>query len=1091
MEKENRKLVLLMALALLVTAVLGLFMDQSNGPVASSGNYKIRITEICAKNESIIADNDGVFRDYVELYNAGPDVSLAGFTLTDGQVECEPFGNAVLHSGEYRLVFLGAEVTGFSLGASGGDAIQLKDPAGGIVVQTNVAAMTADQVMTLHAGIYRTSYEATPGFPNNKEGLKAFRQGIVSDAPRIVISEILAENASACSDEQGNYCDVIELHNVSGQPLSLGGFWLSDKPDRRFRFRLPDVTVPVDGYLLVYCDGKNYTGEKGEIHANFGLSLGDVLCLTDKDGSFITTDVTFPGEDCSAALNEAGTFEAAPPSLGWPNTEDGIYGFAQSRIDEHAPLVISEVLLSDAGVPCNGALEDVVEIANRSDQTVSTDGWYLTDDRDPYQYALPEQELAPGEYLVLVCSSSTTGFSLREGETVTLTTPDYRISSSVTCVPVDPGRSICLQTEGYAVTAPSLGYANDTEGCEEYAMAQLPGDLRISEVMTANRSYLLGPYGVGCDWVEFYNASTEPVFLGEYCLTDDPLVPEKYPLPQITLAAGKYCVIMLAEKPDNLLKEYAWIPMTLSSEGEGLYLSRGGAITDHVVIPALVPDVSYGRAQGCGVFSMLASVTPGEANAQAAEAAPMPTAVTAQGVYEGVEYLDVELAGEGEIYYTTDCTAPGADAIRYSGPIRITKTTVIRAVCRRDGMIESRTLDLTYLLNEKDNLPAVTLVLESDDLWSAERGIYTRGGRGEPEYPHVGANYFQKGERSACVSLFEKDGTGFTSPCGLRIFGGYSRAQDVKALSCSFRDSYGMSELNYPLFGEEGLDTYEAFVLRAGGQDVFTGRIRDVLMTSLLADATNVPVQKYRPVALYLNGQYWGVYFIREKINENYVAGNYNVRADSVVLTDRNGFECPEYMELFNYAVTHDLSQPEHYAYISGIMDIDEYIDVMVAQMCIGNHDNGNVKFFRYPGGKWTWVFFDTDHGLTNVAYYSPGEHLSPGGTGFINDISTGLINALMRNKEFKDKFLTRMAWQLNNIWTPENINARIDYLESLVKEDMVKDYIRWGYDPAIRQRHIDSLRGVANGRRTVMIGYVQSYFDLSDDQMRSYGFVQ
>ena len=54
-----------------------------------------------------------------------------------------------------------------------------------------------------------------------------------------------------------------------------------------------------------------------------------------------------------------------------------------------------------------------------------------------------------------------------------------------------------------------------------------------------------------------------------------------------------------------------------------------------------------------------------------------------------------------------------------------------------------------------------------------------------------------------------------------------------------------------------------------------------------------------------------------------------------------------------------------------------------------------------------------------------------------------------------------------------------------------MKDYIRWGYDPAIRQRHIDSLRGVANGRRTVMIGYVQSYFDLSDDQMRSYGFVQ
>lgn len=1091
MEKQNKKLVLMMLLAFLVAAILGLFLDQRNVPVASVGNYKIRITEICAKNERIIADNDGLYRDYIELYNAGPDVSLAGFTLTDGQAESAPFGNAVLHTGEYRLVFLGTEVTGFGLSASGGDCIQLKDPAGGIVVQTNVSAMTEDQVMILRGGIYQTSYDATPGFSNDKEGLTAFRQGSVSDAPRIVISEILAENASAYPDEQGNYCDVIELHNVSGQPLSLSGFWLSDKPDQRFRFQMPDVTLAADGYLLVYCDGKNYTGEKGEVHSNFGLSLGDVLCLTDKDGSYITADVLFPGEDCSAARNEAGTYEAAAPSLGWPNTEDGVYGFAQSRMDENAPLVISEVLLANAGVPYRGTVEDVVEITNRSDQTVSTAGWYLTDDSDPYQYALPEQELVPGEYLVLVCSSSTTGFSLREGETVTLTTPGYRISSSVTCVPAGPGMSISLQTEGYDFACPSLGYPGDAGGREDYAAAAMPEALRISEVMTANRSYLLGPYGVGSDWVEFYNASAEPVFLGDYRLSDDPLVPEKYSLPQITLAPGAYCVVMLAEKPDHLLKDYTWIPMTLSSEGEGLYLSRDGAITDYAVIPALVPDVSYGRAQGCGAFSTLASVTPGEANTQAAEAAPMPTAVTAQGVYENVEYLDVELVGEGEIYYTTDCTAPGADAIRYTGPIRITKTTVIRAVCRQEGMIESRTLDLTYLLNEKDNLPAVTLVLEPDDLWSAERGIYTRGGRGEPEYPHVGANYFQKWERSASVSLFEKDGTGFTSGCGLRIFGGYSRAQDVKAFSCSFRDSYGASELSYPLFGEEGLDTYEAFVLRAGGQDVFTGRIRDVLMTSLLADATNVPVQKYRPVVLYLNGQFWGVYFIREKINENYVAGNYNVRADSVVLTDRNGYECPEYMELFNYAVTHDLSQPEHYAYICQMMDVDEYIDVMVAQMCIGNHDNGNVKFFRYEGGKWTWAFFDTDHGLTNVAYHSPGEHLSPGGTGFINDISTHLINALMRNKEFKDKFLTRMAWQLNNIWTPENINARIDYLESLVKADMVKDYIRWGYDPAIRQRHIDSLRAVANGRRDVMIGYVQSYFDLSDDQMRSYGFVQ
>lgn len=1091
MEKQNKKLVLLMLLGLIATVALGLLLDRSSAPVESSGDYQIRITEICAKNESIIADNDGVFRDYIELYNAGSDVSLAGFTLTDGQGECAPFGDAVLGAGEYRLVFLGTEVTGFSLGASGGDCIQLKDPAGGIVVQTNVAAMTEDQVMLYQGGLYHTTHDASPGFPNDEAGLAAFRQGSVSEEPQILISEILAENVTACPDEQGYYGDVIELHNVSGRDLSLGGFWLSDNPQQRFRFHMPDVTLAAEGYLLIYCDGKNYTDETGAIHANFGLSLGDVLCLTDRSGGYITADVAFAGEDCSVALNQEGGFAAAAPSLGYPNTEDGIHRFDQSRIDGHAPLVISEVLLSDALVPYGGTPEDVVEITNRSNNTVSTAGWYLTDGGDPYEFPLPEQELAPGEYLVLVCSPSTTGFSLREGETLSLTTPEYRISSPVTCVLTEPGTGISLQTEGYAFTAPSLGYPNDAQGQESYAAAIRPGDLLISELMTGNRSYLLGPYGVGCDWVEFYNASTAPISLADYYLSDDPLVPEKCPLPDITLEPGEYCVILLAGKPDHLLKGYSWIPMTLSSEGDGLYLSHEGTITDYAVIPALVPDVSYGRPQDSSAFSTLASVTPGKPNSPAAEPAPMPQAVTAQGVYEDVEYLDVELLGEGDIYYTTDCTVPGANATLYTGPIRLTETTVIRAVCRQSGMIQSQVLDLTYLINEKDNLPAVALVLEPDDLWSSEHGIYAMGYNANPAYPHEGANYFQRWEKSASVSLFEQDGSGFTSPCGLRIFGGYSRALSMKAFSCFFRDAYGAPELNYPLFGEEGLDSYEAFVLRASGQDVFTTRMRDVLMTSLLAEATDVPVQKYRPVVLYLNGEYWGVYYIREKVSENYVAGNYNVSPDSVILAEQNGYDCEEYMEMYTYAVTHDLSQAEHYAHISELMDIDEYIDFIVAQMCIGNPDNGNVKYFKYDGGKWTWIFFDTDHGLGNVAFHSLAEHMNPAGSGFVGNLSTRLINSLMKNREFKDKFLTRMAWQLNNIWTPENILARIDYLESLIGQDMVKDYIRWGYDPSIRAKHVESLRSVASRRRDIMIAYVKAYFNLTNEQMQSYGFIQ
>lgn len=1088
MEKQNKILALILLVALVAAMILGISLDRSVSS-ENGGNYQILITEICAKNDTIIAGNDGVFWDYIELYNAGQDVNLAGFTLTDGQKQFT-FGNVALASGEYRLVFLGAEVTGFSLGASGGDCVQLKDPAGSIVVQVKVAAMLADQVMILQSGVYHTSSDASPGFPNDIQGLASFRQGRRTKVPKIQISEILAENVTACPDELGKYSDVIELHNVSEQSISLGQFWLSDNPAQRFRFHLPDVNLPPDGYVLVFCDGRNYTDENGMIHANFGLSLGDVLCLTDSNGGYITADVVFGGEDRSVALTQEGIYEVSAPSLGWPNTEAGIYDFARSRVDEHAALVISEVLLSDSGIPRGGALKDVVEIVNRSGKAVSTAGWYLTDGSNAYESPLPEQILEPGEYLILECNPSNTGFSLRVGETVSLTTPEFRIASPVTCVPADPGMSISLLGEGYIFAEPSLGFSNDDLGRKNYARLIQPNGLRISELMTANLSHLLGPYGVGSDWVELYNASSEAVSLCEYHLSDDPLIPNLCAMPDITLDPGEYCVILLTSKTENLPKGYTSIPLSLSSEGDVLYLSLNGAITDYVVIPAMMPDISFGRPDGSATFSTLSSVTPGEANSQGAQIAPMPKSLTSQGVYDNISCLDVELTGDGEIYYTTDCTAPGSDAILYTDPIHITKTTVIRAVCRQPGKLQSQILDLTFLLNEQDNLPAISLVLEPNDLWSADYGIYVQGYHAETEFPYKGANYWQNWERRASVSLFEKDGTGFSSPCGIKIFGAFSRALPLKAFSCFFRDAYGASELHYPIYGEDGLDTYESFVLRASGQDVFTTRMRDVLITSLAGEATNIPVQKYRPVVLYLNGEFWGVYYIREKISENYVAGNYNVSSDTVILTEKDGLDCPEYMELYNYAITHNLADAAHYSHISEMMDIDEYIDYIVAQMCIGNPDNGNAKFFKYDGGKWTWILYDTDLAFHNVAYSSVTEHLSLAGTGVVDSTSTRLINALLQNSEFKDKFLSRMSWQLNNIWTSENILGRIEELDTLIAEDLKKDYARWNHNYQKRAEFVESLRMFARDRRDIMINYIKVYFCLTEEQLKSYGFI-
>ncbi len=1048
-------------------------------------------TELCSKNETIIADNAGRYRDYAELYNGGETVCLDGFYLTDGKGKSIPFQGITLQTGEYLLVFLGDDLTGFALGASGGDCLQLITPEGAVAAQASTVPAGEDQVMLLQNREYVLSKDASPGFSNDEQGLLAFRQGWEQENPKLVISEVLVQNVSSLPDEQGRFVDVIELHNQSEEPVLLSDYYLSDSLQNRFQYRLPAQELPADGYLVIFCDGENRVAQQGQIHGNFGLSAGDTLCLTYKDGSYTAAAVTFPGNDISSLRSSSGEYAPGAVSLGYSNDEEGAARFYYAQMSENAPLVIHEVLLSSAKVPYAGAFRDGVEIINRSQQTVNTAGWFLSDGGDPYAWPLPQKDLAPGECWVILCSREQTGFSLSASDTLRLTTPEFKIASLVSCSLSQPGQSISYTDGAYVSTAVTLGYSNNVAGEQAYIENALPQGLRISEMMSANRSYLKGGYATTSDWIELYNGSQETVQLSDYYLTDDGGELQKYRLPAKELKPGEYWVALLAENTTNLRRDLPILPFTLSSQGETLYLSRSAQVMDYVVLPELESDQAYGRASGAAGFSILSSVTPGSANGAPAEVSQAPTASVAQGVYN-TQSLMVELFSTGKIYYTTDCERPNRSSKVYTGPLYLTETTVIRAIAYEDGKKPSQVIDLTYVINEGHALPVASLVTDPDNLWDFETGIYVKGPNASTEFPYRGANFWKPWEKQATVSLYEMEGGGFSSvPCGIRIFGAFSRGLPIKAFSCFFRDSYGAADLAYPLFGEAGLDTYESFIFRASGQDYYRARMRDVLITSLVAEQTTVAVQKYRPVILYLNGEFWGVYFIREKLNENYVAGNYNVEAKDVTITSYNGKDSKEYTQLIQYVKTHDLSKQEYYDYVCSQVDIENYMDFYISQIWIGNADIDNIRFFKTPGEKWKWILYDTDFGMWNVDYNSVEQHLNPKGTGGYDAVSTALINGLLKNPEFKEAFLTRMAWQMNHIWTEENVCQRIDELESLVGTDMQRDCVRWKKSYSDWKKCVNDLRKFVPKRNSNLLTYIQDYFDLTDNQMRQYGFMQ
>ena len=128
---------------------------------------------------------------------------------------------------------------------------------------------------------------------------------------------------------------------------------------------------------------------------------------------------------------------------------------------------------------------------------------------------------------------------------------------------------------------------------------------------------------------------------------------------------------------------------------------------------------------------------------------------------------------------------------------------------------------------------------------------------------------------------------------------------------------------------------------------------------------------------------------------------------------------------------------------------------------------------------------------LDNINLTLTGEGI----TGLIGHTGSGkstmmqLINALLKNPEFKEKFLRRFAWQMDNIWSTENVTARVNELENLIKPEMQKDCDRWGYSYNGWLGSVEYLRKFPAERTPKMTQFIQAYFGLTAAQMEEYGF--
>ncbi len=563
------------------------------------------------------------------------------------------------------------------------------------------------------------------------------------------------------------------------------------------------------------------------------------------------------------------------------------------------------------------------------------------------------------------------------------------------------------------------------------------------------------------DYIELHNTSSAGIDLGGYGLSDRE-TRVRYRFPSGTrIEAGSYLAVYEVPLKNGEDHVYFYDP-------EGYIILEYGPVS----MPKGQALVSV---QGCP-FITTDLLTPGETN----ETAGLPPAASvASGQYDGVDTLEVKLFAEGDIRYTLNGAPPGAGSTRYTKPFRLTKTTVLRAVAVGEDGSLSPVSSFTYLINEGHQLDAVSLVSEPGGLFSTGSGIYSNGpyrlkphgteDDGTPgiNYPYTQANYWRKWWRKSNVSFLPKQDAGFSIDCGAAIFGGFSRINAKKSLKFKFKKEYGPSKLHYKLFPNRDESEYNIFIVRTGGQDVYGTLIKDDLASSLAEGM--IDVMATRPVVFYINGQYYGIYHIREKINKQFVAAHHKIPKDSLdIIMGNSSVEegsGKDWRALYNYIRSHDLSKPEYYRYVTDRMDVLSFADWVVAETYIGNSDTGNVRIFRSPflDGKWHWILYDVDMGFP---HYNSDSFLILYRPTQVMRHQTDVIRGLLRSKEFRDLFVYRLEYQMTSIWNRNRVNAAIDQMAGNIDSEVARNNKRWQGSYPLWQKKIEGLHQFADGRQ-------------------------
>lgn len=604
------------------------------------------------------------------------------------------------------------------------------------------------------------------------------------------------------------------------------------------------------------------------------------------------------------------------------------------------------------------------------------------------------------------------------------------------------------------------------------------GQVVINEYSASNLASYPDEYNAYEDWIELYNTSSSAIDLSGYYLSDKSNNPTKWTIPTGTIIEGNNFIVFWASGRDMNKHTNFKLKQTKEITESIVFSDVNGDVIDELLLEKTQLEHSRGRTPDGGTWAIYKMPTLGYSNTvtnPSTTYAETPIIDVEAGFYDVPFDVTISAVPNATVRYTLDGSVPLESSPAYTDPIAITTTTVLKAKAfsNESGVLPSWVAYNTYFLNVTYSLPVISIASEELQLLL----------NGDKTYYPVGS-----------FEMFDESGTRVSTGYGeFNSHGQDSWVNDQRSIDYITRDEMGYNyAIKRKLIGHSDRTSFQRIILRAAGDDNYPGidssaLLRDIFTENLASlGGLSLDVRKGERCILYVDGIYWGVYSIREKVDDPdytkyyYGQGKYDI--DFIMtwgdtwVEYGNSNTMNSWNTFYDFVTTADMSIDSNYQKVLEQYDVESLVDYVLVNSFVVCTDwlNWNVGWWRGrdPEGdhqRWGYILWDEDATFNHYINYTDVPDESPDASpcyaeGLANNYSDPeghmtILNALRANPEFEQYYISRYIDLANSTFSCDNMISLLDSMSGQISPEMPRHIQRWGGDMAEWEANVQKLR--------------------------------